>query len=118
MKKKHGSVEEINFLISLEKMQSYFYNQINKSIESNSLIENTHFNDKLINEEDELKNTLEKIKSIVSGHKNSIPHISSKETRQDLNLRNPNLLKRIKIVQVTCCTLLQKVLKYECAKSS
>jgi NHLM bacteriocin system ABC transporter ATP-binding protein len=70
--------EEINFLISLEKMQSHFYNQLNKSIESNNLIENTHFNDKLINEEDELISTLEKIKSIVSGDKKGISAISSK----------------------------------------
>ena len=74
--------EEINFLISLEKMQSYFYNQLNKNIESNSLSEHTHFSNKLINEEDELTNTLEKIKSIVSGNKKSVPHISSKNTNK------------------------------------
>jgi len=70
--------EEINFLISLEKMQSYFYNQLRKNIESNSLLENNHFANKLISEEDELTHTLEKIKSIVSGNKKSVPHISSK----------------------------------------
>jgi NHLM bacteriocin system ABC transporter ATP-binding protein len=74
--------EEINFLISLEKMQSYFYNQLRKNIESNGLLEQTHFNDKLINEEEELTHTLEKIKSIVSGNKKSIPHISSKSTNK------------------------------------
>lgn len=74
--------EEINFLISLEKMQSYFYSQLDKSIESNNLIENRHFNDKLINEEDELISTLEKIKSIVSGHSKSVPHISYKNTNK------------------------------------
>ncbi|WP_417941122.1 NHLP bacteriocin export ABC transporter permease/ATPase subunit [Flavobacterium sp. RS13.1] len=72
--------EEINFLISLEKLQFYFYNQLRKSIENNILLEHTHFNNKLINEEDELKNTLEKIKSIVSGKKKNIARISSKNT--------------------------------------
>lgn len=74
--------EEINFLISLEKMQSYFYNQLSKNIESNSLLESTHFTNKLISEEDELTHTLEKIKSIVSGNKKSIPHVSSKNTNK------------------------------------
>lgn len=75
--------EEINFLISLEKLQSYFYNQLRRNIENNSLLENAHFNNKLINEEDELKNTLEKIKSIVSGNKKSMPLlISSKNANK------------------------------------
>ncbi|WP_163407281.1 NHLP bacteriocin export ABC transporter permease/ATPase subunit [Flavobacterium ajazii] len=74
--------EEIHFLISLEKMQSYFYNQLSKDIESNSLLENIHFIDKIANEEDELKNTLEKIKSIVSGSKKNVPQITLKNANK------------------------------------
>lgn len=69
--------EEINFLISLEKIQSYFYTQLGKTIENNSVFENEHFNAKLVSEEDELKNTLEKIKSIVTGSKKSVPHVTT-----------------------------------------
>ncbi len=74
--------EEIHFLISLEKIQTHFYNQLSKNIESNILLENAHFNDKLTNEEDELTHTLEKIKAIVSGNKKSVPHISSKNANK------------------------------------
>ena len=71
--------EEINFLISIEKIQSYFYAQLCKNIESNSLFENSHFSNKLNYQEEELKNTLEKIKSIVSGNKKNTQQIDIKK---------------------------------------
>lgn len=77
--------EEVNLLISLEKIESYFYAQLGKTIENNSVFENEHFNAKLVSEEDELKNTLEKIKSIVTGSKKSVPHVTaSKLNKQSI----------------------------------
>ncbi|OOV17398.1 NHLP bacteriocin export ABC transporter permease/ATPase subunit [Flavobacterium sp. LM4] len=76
--------EEINFLISLEKMQSYFYNQLNKDIEKNSKLENTHFIEKLTNEEEELETTLEKIKSIVTGNKKNTSIAFNKINKQSV----------------------------------
>jgi NHLM bacteriocin system ABC transporter ATP-binding protein len=78
--------EEINFLISLEKIQSYFYDQLSKNMKSNSLFENSHFSDKLTNEEEELKNTLEKIKSIVSGNKTNAQQIISTKKANKQNI--------------------------------
>jgi len=71
--------DEINFLISLEKLQAHFYNQLCKNIEINSLFENNNLNDKLIHQEEELKNTLEKIKSIVTGSKKKLHHTNNKK---------------------------------------
>ena len=77
--------EEINFLISLEKIQSYFNIQLTKNIESNRLFENSHFSDKRTNEEDGLKNILEKIKSIVSGNNKNTQHLTpKKENKQSV----------------------------------
>lgn len=77
--------EEVNFLISLEKIQVHFYSQLTKAIENNSVFENEHFNAKLVSEEDELKNTLEKIKSIVTGSKKNVPLVTaSKLNKQSL----------------------------------
>ncbi|MFH6991520.1 NHLP bacteriocin export ABC transporter permease/ATPase subunit [Flavobacterium sp. FlaQc-48] len=77
--------EEVNFLISLEKIQSHFYAQLGKAIENNSIFENLHFNAKLASEEDELKNTLEKIKSIVTGNKKGAPQVAaSKLNKQSI----------------------------------
>ena len=74
--------DEINFLISLEKVQAYFYNQLCKNIETSSLFENNNLNDKLIYQEEELKNTLEKIKSIVTGGKRKSYHITNNKTQK------------------------------------
>ncbi|WP_281635187.1 NHLP bacteriocin export ABC transporter permease/ATPase subunit [Flavobacterium marginilacus] len=71
--------DEINFLISLEKLQAHFYNQLCKNIEINSLFEKNNLNDKLIYQEEELKNTLEKIKSIVTGNKKKSHHTNNKK---------------------------------------
>lgn len=68
--------EEVNFLISLEKTQFHFYTQLVKTIEDNSVLENTNFNAKLVSEEEGLKNTLEKIKSIVAGNKKSVSQVA------------------------------------------
>ena len=71
--------DEINFLIALEKLQVHFYNQLCKNIEINSLFENNNLNDKLIHQEEQLKNTLEKIKSIVTGSKKKLHHPNNKK---------------------------------------
>ena len=71
--------DEINFLISLKKLQAHFYNQLCKNIEINSLFENNNLNDKLIHQEEELKNTLEKIKSIVTCSKKKLHHTNNKK---------------------------------------
>ncbi|TDW51687.1 ATP-binding cassette subfamily C protein [Flavobacterium sp. 270] len=77
--------EDVNFLISLEKLQAHFYAQLTKIIETNSISENTSLDAKLAGEEDELKNTLEKIKSIVTGNKKSVPYLAaSKLNKQSL----------------------------------
>jgi NHLM bacteriocin system ABC transporter ATP-binding protein len=71
--------DEINFLIALEKLQVHFYNQLCKNMEINSLFENNNLNDKLIHQEEELKNTLEKIKSIITGSKKKLHHPNNKK---------------------------------------
>ena len=60
--------DEIYFLLSLNKLEGYFYTQLNKIIEIQKSEENSHFQEKLINEELSLKGTLDKIKSIVAGN--------------------------------------------------
>ena len=71
--------DEINFLISLQKLQAHFYSQLCKNIEINNLFENNTLNDKLIYQEEELKNTLEKIKSIVTGSKKKLQNSNNKK---------------------------------------
>nr|WP_314837791.1 NHLP bacteriocin export ABC transporter permease/ATPase subunit [uncultured Flavobacterium sp.] len=77
--------DEINFLISLEKLQGHFYNQLCKNIEISSLSESDILNDKLIYQEEELKSTLEKIKSIVTGSKKELHH-SKKDKAKKQNI--------------------------------
>lgn len=60
--------DEIYFLLSLTKLEGYFYTQLNKIIENQRTEESNRFQDKLINEAQGLKTTLEKIKSIVVGN--------------------------------------------------
>ena len=60
--------DEIYFLLSLNKLEGYFYYQLNKIIETQKSEESSHFQEKLINEELSLKSTLDKIKSIVAGN--------------------------------------------------
>jgi NHLM bacteriocin system ABC transporter ATP-binding protein len=60
--------DEIYFLLSLNKLEGYFYAQLNKIIETYKSEESSHFQEKLIIEEQSLKSTIDKIKSIVSGN--------------------------------------------------
>jgi NHLM bacteriocin system ABC transporter ATP-binding protein len=60
--------DEIYFLLSLNKLEGYFYAQLNKIIETQKFEESNHFQEKLIIEEQSLKSTIDKIKSIVSGN--------------------------------------------------
>ena len=60
--------DEIYFLLSLMKLEAYFYGQLNKIIETQKSEESNHFKEKLIIEEQSLKTTIDKIKSIVSGN--------------------------------------------------
>jgi NHLM bacteriocin system ABC transporter ATP-binding protein len=78
--------DEINFLISLEKLQAHFYNQLCKNIEINSLFENNNLNDKLTYQEEELQHTLEKIKSIVTGSKKKVHHLTNNKKQNILYL--------------------------------
>lgn len=60
--------DEIYFLLSLNKLEGYFYAQLNKIIETQKSEESNHFQEKLIIEEQGLKSTIDKIKSIVAGN--------------------------------------------------
>ena len=60
--------DEIYFLLSLNKLERYFYGQLNKIIETQKSEESSHFQEKLVIEEQSLKNTIDKIKSIVAGN--------------------------------------------------
>ncbi|MBB4807357.1 ATP-binding cassette subfamily C protein [Chryseobacterium defluvii] len=63
--------DEIYFLHSLHKLEGYFYSQLNTIIETQKSDESNYFQEKLVNEEEGLKNTLDKIKSIVAGNEGS-----------------------------------------------
>ncbi len=65
--------DEIYFLFSLNKLEGYFYTQLSKGIEAQKYEESNHIQEKLINEELGLINTLEKIKSIVAGNGEGSP---------------------------------------------
>lgn len=60
--------DDVYFMLSLSKLEAYFFAQLNKIIEAHKCEESNHFAEKLVIEEESLKNTLEKIKSIVSGN--------------------------------------------------
>lgn len=60
--------DEIYFLLSLNKLESYFYAQLIKMIENHQSEEQNHFQEKLINEAQALKTTIQKIQSIVAGN--------------------------------------------------
>ncbi|WP_343665345.1 NHLP bacteriocin export ABC transporter permease/ATPase subunit [Chryseobacterium mucoviscidosis] len=70
--------DEIYFLLSLTKLEEYFYSQLNKIIESHKLEEEKHFQEKHLIEENGIINTLQKIRSIVAGNdENTTSAISS-----------------------------------------
>lgn len=60
--------DEIYFLLSLNKLESYFYSQLIKIIENYTSEEQNHFHEKLVNEAQALKSTIQKIQSIVAGN--------------------------------------------------
>ncbi|MFC3811779.1 NHLP bacteriocin export ABC transporter permease/ATPase subunit [Lacihabitans lacunae] len=68
--------DEIYFLLSLSKLESHFYAQLNKILENQKIDEGKHFQEKLIQEEQGLKNTLDKIKSVVSGKEKGVASIN------------------------------------------
>jgi NHLM bacteriocin system ABC transporter ATP-binding protein len=65
--------DEIYFMLSLSKLEAYFYSQLNLILETYKSEEVNHFAEKLVIEEQSLKNTLDKIKSIVAGN-GEAPH--------------------------------------------
>ncbi|MEA5461132.1 NHLP bacteriocin export ABC transporter permease/ATPase subunit [Arcicella sp. LKC2W] len=60
--------DEIYFLLALMKLEEYFYAQLNKIIEAHKTEESNHFKEKFIIEEQGLKSTIDKIKSVISGN--------------------------------------------------
>lgn len=77
--------DEIYFLLSLNKLEGYFYAQLNKIIEAQKSEESNHFREKLITEAQGLKTTLEKIKSIVAGNDDNTPSlITQKSGKQSI----------------------------------
>jgi NHLM bacteriocin system ABC transporter ATP-binding protein len=78
--------DEINFLLSLEKLQAHFYNELCKNIAINSLIESGHLNEKLVYQEEELTGTLEKIKCIVTGNKKKLQQLPNNKKQSILYL--------------------------------
>jgi NHLM bacteriocin system ABC transporter ATP-binding protein len=69
--------DDIYFLLSLNKLEGYFYFQLNKNIETQKSEESNHFQEKLINEEQVLRNTISKIKSIVAGNDEDTPAVAA-----------------------------------------
>ena len=60
--------DDIYFMLALSKLEAYFYARLNEIIDTHKSEESDHFEQKLIIEEEGLRNTLEKIKSIVAGN--------------------------------------------------
>jgi NHLM bacteriocin system ABC transporter ATP-binding protein len=60
--------DDIYFMLSLSKLEVYFYARLNEIIDTHKSEETNHFEQKLIIEEEGLRNTLERIKSIVAGN--------------------------------------------------
>lgn len=60
--------DEIYFLLSLNKLEEHFYKELNKIIEAYRSEESKHFLEKKMIEEAGIKNTLQKIRSIVAGN--------------------------------------------------
>ncbi|MDZ7899433.1 MAG: NHLP bacteriocin export ABC transporter permease/ATPase subunit [Arcicella sp.] len=74
--------DEIYFLLSLTKLEDYFYAQLNKIIETQKSEESNHFQEKLVKEAQGLKSTLEKIKSIVAGNDENSPSLISQKSNK------------------------------------
>lgn len=63
--------DEIYFLLSLSKLETYFYAQINHIIDTQLFEESTYLSDKLIVDQLALEDTLGQIKSVVAGNSNN-----------------------------------------------
>ncbi|UKB83901.1 NHLP bacteriocin export ABC transporter permease/ATPase subunit [Chryseobacterium sp. MEBOG06] len=60
--------DEIYFLLSLTKLEEHFYTQLNAIIDTQKLEESKHFQEKRVIEEESIRSTLQKIRSIVAGN--------------------------------------------------
>lgn len=77
--------EEINFLVSLEKLQNHFYSRLIKNIENDRLQESEYFERKLAFEEKELHSALSNIRAIVSpDKKDRLTNISNNAAKKNL----------------------------------
>lgn len=63
--------DEVYFLLSLSKLENYFYTQLNKIIDAQQSEETIFLSDKLAVDQLALEDTLGKIRSVVSGNKNN-----------------------------------------------
>ena len=61
---------EVYFLLSLSKLEGYFYAQLNSIIDNQQSEESSYLSDKLVVDQLALEDTLGKIKSVVAGNKN------------------------------------------------
>jgi ATP-binding cassette subfamily C protein len=64
--------DEIYFMLSLSKLEEHFYTQLNSTIEVQKAEESNHFTQKLLNEELELKSTIDKIRFVVAGNDDNV----------------------------------------------
>lgn len=64
--------DDIYFLLSLKKLEEHFYNKLNALIETYKSEENKRFQEKRVLEEDGIRNTLQKIRSIVAGNEEHV----------------------------------------------
>ncbi|WP_415329010.1 NHLP bacteriocin export ABC transporter permease/ATPase subunit [Chryseobacterium sp. MMS23-Vi53] len=77
---------DINFLISIDQLQKYFFNKLINIIHDQQVEEQEYFKNKVENENNDLTHTLERIKSIVTGASKSavkeetVHQIKSKNT--------------------------------------
>ncbi|RSK47579.1 NHLP bacteriocin export ABC transporter permease/ATPase subunit [Hymenobacter rigui] len=78
--------DEIYFLLSLSKLEAYFYDQINNIIDTQLFEESTYLSEKLIVDQLALENTLGQIKSVVAGNNNN------SELKVDRSLKQQNIL--------------------------
>ncbi|WP_185288347.1 NHLP bacteriocin export ABC transporter permease/ATPase subunit [Chryseobacterium lactis] len=60
--------DDIYFLLSLKKLEEHFYHQLNAMIAVYKSEETKHFQEKRVIEEEGIRNTLQKIRSIVAGN--------------------------------------------------
>ena len=63
--------DEINFLLSIERLQNHFYKQLNEIFQNVSNEEKDYFSEKSKNEVNQLNNTLNQISSVIDGTRKS-----------------------------------------------